>query len=88
MLAKAPVLACFLTALACFLVGALAAEGWSQAYAPPVMPTAAVVATLEADSTPTALPVPTQTPTPVPTLEAWTARDRPPTPDRPWQGLP
>ena len=88
MLAKARVLAWLLTALACFLVGALAGEAWSQPYSLPAVPAAGVEVAVAADDAPTATPEPTRTPTPVPTPGARTARDRPTPPDRPWEGLP
>jgi hypothetical protein len=67
MIAKAPVLAWLLTALTCFLVGALVGEGWSQAAPPQVLPTVGVVVTVEVAFAPTATPEPTVLPTLTPT---------------------
>jgi hypothetical protein len=74
MLHKAPILAWLLTALTCFLVGALVGTGWSQAAPLPVLPTGGVVVTVEVVFDATATPSPTPRP----------ASPRTQTPTFPW----
>ena len=69
MLRRAPTLSWVLTALACFLTGALVGEGWSRAAPHPGFPTAGVVVTVKVVFEPTAAPEPTAWPTPMPTVE-------------------
>ena len=71
MIRKVPGLAWLLTALTCFLVGALVGTGWGHAAPPPVARPGGGVVTVEvavrATETPAPTPPPTRMPTSAPT---------------------